>query len=425
MAALERCIGPLSVDEFFNRFFERTPLATARPECEGAFEDILTIQRFEEIIHSGVVKIPFFRVLSNGHPLPLEDYTTEISTAAGPQEGVPSFEEIYELYKTGSSIVLQALQLYDPVIAKFCYSLHEHIGGSIQANAYLSPPGEHALPPHYDTHDVFILQLFGAKNWRIWDNFRELPLKSAKERFRGMPNHGWPSVEDKQPLIDLTLVDGQTLYIPRGFMHVAISGKEPSLHLTIGAKYTLVSDVLTRAVRSVLTSIRPDQDLCSPLPTTEVGWLNDCSESSRTRFEKIKAKILRQLDLDAALREAEAVTTAQRMVLGGSRLKTIMRQDRLTCDSIMILQDGPCLVSVDNEQIQLSYWRGTANFHSSTLAALNFVLSTKTFTPKEIPLRGTIDDRVQFAEMLVNSGLCAVIREGVDVGRLPGRKVQS
>ena len=425
MSALERCIGPLSVEDFFNRFFERSPLATARPECEGAFEDLLTVQRFEEIIHSGVVKIPFFRVLSDGRPLPLEDYTAEISTGAGRQEGVPSFEEIYELYKTGSSIVLHALQLYDPVIAKFCYSLHEDIGGSIQANAYLSPPGENALPPHYDTHDVFILQLFGVKNWRIWDSSRELPLNSVKERFRGMPNHGWPSVEGKQPLIDLTLAEGQTLYIPRGFMHVAISGKEPSLHLTIGANFILVSNVLTRAVRSVLTSIQSDQDLCSPLPTTEVGWLNDYSDSSRARFGRLKARILRHLDLDAALRETEAATAAQRMVLGGSRLKTAMQQDRLTCDSIMILQDGPCSITVDDKQIQLSYWRGTANFHSSTLAALNFVLNTKKFTPKEIPLKGTNDDRIQFAELLVSSGLCDVIRGGAYVGRLLGRKVQS
>ena len=47
--------------------------------------------------------------------------------------------------------------------------LEEQLGHPCQANAYLTPPGSQGFALHSDTHDVFVFQTFGAKEWEVHD----------------------------------------------------------------------------------------------------------------------------------------------------------------------------------------------------------------------------------------------------------------
>lgn len=45
------------------------------------------------------------------------------------------------------------------------------------SNAYLTPPGSQGFAPHYDDIDAFIMQLEGAKAWKVYvDPDNLLPL---------------------------------------------------------------------------------------------------------------------------------------------------------------------------------------------------------------------------------------------------------
>ena len=46
----------------------------------------------------------------------------------------------------------------------------------MQANAYLTPAGAAGLAPHHDTHDVFVLQVAGAKHWTVRAPVVDTPL---------------------------------------------------------------------------------------------------------------------------------------------------------------------------------------------------------------------------------------------------------
>ncbi len=74
-----------------------------------------------------------------------------------------------ELHDDGATVVLQGLQLTDPHLAKVSNNLALALDHPVQVNAYLSPPAAHGLELHYDLHDVFVVQLEGAKRWRVWD----------------------------------------------------------------------------------------------------------------------------------------------------------------------------------------------------------------------------------------------------------------
>ena len=79
---------------------------------------------------------------------------------------------------------------------------------------------------HHDTHEVVSLQVAGEKRWLVYEPVLELPLKDQRYK----PELGAPG----EPVLDVTLRAGDTLYLPRGWLHQAMTSESDSLHLTIG-----------------------------------------------------------------------------------------------------------------------------------------------------------------------------------------------
>jgi len=129
-------------------------------------------------------------------------------------------------WEAGATIVLQALHVNWHPLAVFCRQLEDALGQGVQANAYWTPRGSQGFAVHHDTHDVLVLQVAGEKRWLLYDPLLELPLKHQ----RWSLSLGEPG----QPGDDLTLRAGDTLYLPRGWLHQAETSATDSLHLTIG-----------------------------------------------------------------------------------------------------------------------------------------------------------------------------------------------
>ena len=92
----------------------------------------------------------------------------------------------------------------------------------MQTNAYLTPRRSQGLPVHHDTHDVFVLQVAGRKRWLVYEPAVRLPLRD-----RPVPaGLGAPGVA----VLDLVLEAGDTLYLPHGWLHEALTSDEDSLH---------------------------------------------------------------------------------------------------------------------------------------------------------------------------------------------------
>ncbi|HEU4943265.1 MAG TPA: cupin domain-containing protein, partial [Gaiellaceae bacterium] len=129
-------------------------------------------------------------------------------------------------WERGATIVLQGLHLHRPELGAFCRSLERALGHPAQVNAYYTPRAAQGLPVHHDTHDVFVLQVAGEKRWLVYDPAFELPLKNQK--------YSSELGEPGQPVRDLVLRSGDMLYLPRGWLHEALTSEEDSLHLTVG-----------------------------------------------------------------------------------------------------------------------------------------------------------------------------------------------
>ena len=137
----------------------------------------------------------------------------------------------------GSLVVSQFHELHAP-LAQFCRGLEKMFLHPVQANIYLTPPGAQGFRVHFDTHDVLVMQVSGAKSWRVWDDI-PFPLPS-----RATP---WANKQSPTGVSHaLTLNPGDALYLPRGVIHEAAaqSGDAPSLHITIGFLEASIADML-------------------------------------------------------------------------------------------------------------------------------------------------------------------------------------
>ena len=94
----------------------------------------------------------------------------------------------------------------------------------MQANSYYTPRGSQGFAVHHDTHDVLVLQVAGEKRWLLYDPLLELPLKHQRYS-KSLGDEG-------EPTDDLVLRAGDTLYLPRGWLHQAETSDTDSLHLT-------------------------------------------------------------------------------------------------------------------------------------------------------------------------------------------------
>jgi hypothetical protein len=245
--ALERCVEPVGVEEFVEEYWERRPLAIERNE-DGRYDDLLSEAEVELIVCSGGLRYPGFRLAKAGEQLRARDYTVDIPWRPTPFSGTADVERVLAEWERGATIVLQGLHLSRPALGAFCRSLEETLGHPAQANAYYTPRAAQGLPLHHDTHDVFVLQIAGRKRWLVYEPALELPLKSQRySRELGEPRE---AVEDR------VLGPGDTLYLPRGWLHEAVTSETDSLHLTVGVNVVTWLDAFKAAVDELGDDVR-------------------------------------------------------------------------------------------------------------------------------------------------------------------------
>jgi hypothetical protein len=243
--ALARAIEPVDADTFAREHWERKPLHVARVD-PGRFDDLLSAADAERLVTEPGLRHPAFRLVKAGARLDVRDYTVDLGWRPVPFAGTVDVGRVAAEFEGGATIVLQGLHLNRRPLAEYCRALEAWLGHPAQANAYLTPRRSQGLPVHHDTHDVFVLQVSGRKRWLVYEPALELPLKHQR--------YGPELGEPHDPVLDVALAPGDTLYLPRGWLHEALTSDEDSLHLTVGVNvYTWID-----AVRAALTRCERD-----------------------------------------------------------------------------------------------------------------------------------------------------------------------
>jgi hypothetical protein len=226
---------------FRGEYAERRPLLVGRDE-PSRFAALLSTEDVERMLCTTALRAPAFRLVKDGAQIPVRAYTQDIPWQPGAFTGTAVVGRVAEEFARGATLVLQALHLHWLPAARYCRALEQELGWPVQANAYHTPASAQGFGVHHDTHDVFVLQLAGRKRWLVYEPVLELPLKDQR----------WSSElgDPGEPVEDVTLEAGDTLYLPRGWPHEAATAEDESLHLTVGLHPPTRLDALRAALDS-------------------------------------------------------------------------------------------------------------------------------------------------------------------------------
>jgi hypothetical protein len=299
-------------------------------------------------------------------------------------------------------MVLQGLQRSVAPLSGFCRDLELELSHSVQANAYITPAGARGLGVHYDTHDVFVLQLAGTKAWSIHAPVLVDPL----------PSQPWKgTAADAGPvLLSVELAAGDCLYVPRGFLHSARAQDALSAHLTIGVVTTTWHDVL----RELVAQAADEPELRASLPA---GWADDPAalagdvEDAVGRFRKW---------LEGVDHQAVAAAAARRFLAGrppilAGQLHQLAMVDGLADGSVVRRRAGSvCLPVADGGRLTVVLGGGR---ELDMPAALAPVLARIGDTPGPFTLADLGDlldgpSRLVLGRRLVVEGLLEIVDLG-------------
>ncbi|MGC4896766.1 cupin domain-containing protein [Micromonospora sp. DT31] len=282
-AALARCVA-VEPAKFAADHWGRSPLLSRAAELPNpaGFTDLLSPADADELLSRRGLRTPFLRVAKDGQLVPAARYTG--GGGAGAEIGDQVLDEkVLGLYAEGATLVLQGLHRTWPALVDFARDLGLALAQPLQVNAYLTPAGSQGFATHYDTHDVFVLQVDGRKHWRIHPPVLTDPLE--RQPWGGRADEVSATAEGR-PALDVVLEPGDALYLPRGWLHSAQAQESSSLHLTVGiralTRYALVEELLGLAAEDArLRAGLPfgldltDPDAIEPEVTETVEALRD------------------------------------------------------------------------------------------------------------------------------------------------------
>lgn len=218
-------ITPFSVHEFFELHWKKKPLFIQNrpPECYQkwfSFKDLEKFVKTKTAIHPDNIL-----AAKNGQALAQDKYMAK---------GHVDWEQLFLAHDHGYTIILNKLDCQISTLEALSDYFEQIFKSPVNINLYLTPRSSQGFMPHFDAHQVFILQIAGSKNWCIYDHIDKVP-EHARDNLNDKLLKEYLSDDTKS----LQLQPGDLLYIPDGFVHEAFSTPQQfSLHLNVGIKLT-------------------------------------------------------------------------------------------------------------------------------------------------------------------------------------------
>ena len=256
---LETRLIDIGRERFASDVWGNTALLTRRV---SDFSDLFSAEAVDELISRRGLRTPFLRVAKGGSTLPDSSFTSPAGAGATIPDQLDD-TELWRQFADGATLVLQALHRTWEPISDFSTRLSAELGHPVQANAYITPPQNRGFDDHYDVHDVFVLQIEGTKRWIIHEPVHVDPLRN--QPWTDHRSAVAEAAKDKA-YIDTVLEPGDTLYLPRGWLHAAEAQGKVSIHLTLGIHNWTRYALAEHLAQTALAKLCDDPEMRRTLP---------------------------------------------------------------------------------------------------------------------------------------------------------------
>jgi bifunctional lysine-specific demethylase and histidyl-hydroxylase MINA len=383
---LERLLHPLDPQAFKNTYWEKQPLRLERNDADY-YAELFSLKEFDRLLSQSRIRQGDIRILSGGKETPIDSLKD-----SGHNGSVGALEHLYAHYRDGRSIAVNGIGQCTTALADFCRSLAPAFSARVQINSYLSPAASQGLGTHYDTHDVFVLQIWGSKHWTLHEGGFDLPLLQQ----------AWRRTNEPGRVVDeFDLQRGDLLYLPRGCVHTASSNSNASLHLTVGIHPIPWAMVMNGILQ---TAMKNDRRFRESLP---LGFEREetARQSATARLSELLACLVDQVDVAAVIDDAaEAARRGTPPALDGHLTDLVAAG---SIDEFTKLRQRPgidCRLTEDDEQICLRFHGKEIKLPVQVGPALRMMAAGGCFSLADLPGELHEADRLVLAKSLLTEG---------------------
>jgi hypothetical protein len=386
--SLSALLSPMPATEFFSEYWEEKPLVLCR-NAGNPYCDLPTLDDIDRELATHSLRRSDVR-LANPEGAP------ESSTYTLP-DGRIDVLALTKLLAAGTTIVFDQMQRRLVSLGKLCRNLESELGIAFQTNLYLSPPGSGGFKVHYDTHDVFVLQLVGSKNWELFESELKLPLRGQ--------DHEKSETGPGPCTRRFTLRPGDLVYIPRGIYHSARAGEEMSLHATLGALSKTWAELIIEAISEL--SLR-DKELRRALPVG-FGISSFDTEELRRKFDRLSVRTLSSLDLDEAANSLKREFLRSHSPDLQEQLSFLSHLSSLTGESTVVARPN-CVYSIhpDGDRLTLCFANNVIDFPQEVEPSLIALLSGSRLAVADVPGVLDLDSCLLLVRRLIEEGLLRI-----------------
>jgi lysine-specific demethylase/histidyl-hydroxylase NO66 len=385
-SALSRCVG--DKEFFLGQDWGVRPRLT-RANDPGAWSDVLTIDRIDDILTCRALTYPAFGMFKDGSEIPVGEFTITRARRHAVSDSARFLDlpRFLQLFDAGASFTLWQVDMYERPVLAFCDQLGRDLGRRFGASLFVTPPASRCFGVHHDDHDEFFLQVHGRKQWRL---------------YRPQPGHRrtYRREEAGEPLSVIELRPGDCLYVPAGTPHAAVSLDDVSAHVTLDVIGSSWRDALAEAANAAL------KDPAFAEATTARGGSSDGISAELTARLDAFSRELRRVD-SAALRTLGTGARETCAPYYRGRFADLAADGGPQPDSILTLvPEIPVELPPDSEPDGQPLVAGQrVKVDSRLLAALRLISRRGSVTVRGLDPNGDPEIAVRMARRLIAAGV--------------------
>lgn len=391
---LARLIWPIDPASFFRDTWEKKPLVVSRNQPDY-YSGLFSMRDVDSMVY-------FTRPRFSG--IRTESTPTEALRGNFPHdehlffEGQNNVAALSSQYAQGKTIFVHKLEQRWKSVATLCRDLEATLHHPVNASMFLTPRNSQGVSAHFDSVEVFVLQIEGSKHWRIYKPSIDLPLKEAYEPI--------PGEQLGEPIQEVHIEAGDLIYMPRGFIHEAFAADQSSLHITVAVSVFRWADLMRAALARLSAS---DVRFRQAVPVGALGG-GEISEALRAQFEEL----LQGFSQGARIEDAMAALSDQFLgdmaVLPGAHFLPLEEIDRIDVNTVLEKSRAMvCRVIQEAASVSIQFPGSRMRTPKQLGPALEFISKASRFPVSALPGSLSDNSKLTLARRLVRDGLLKIV----------------
>lgn len=380
-------LWPTRAEVFFEDYWQKKPLLIRRNDPRY-YSTLITLDDIDRILWTTL--LPEYAIDMGKDAVPIPKHEFSDGNFIRPHE-------VVRHHRNGNTIILRSLHRWSGSLQELRSGCESFFYCPAQTNAYLTPASNHSSYPHFDAHDIFVLQLAGSKCWKFYET--SLPWPRHTERF------------DRQHhpigkyLSELTIHAGDIAYIPRGMAHDP-TAVEYSAHIALGVLIPTWADLFEAMIQDL--SYR-HIELREALPVLYGQQAFDV-ERLRERFRVVGDLLINPVAAEEALHNIALHFVRTRKLFEPGKLKAVAKPiDLDPHTSVGMPENLIYLIRRSNGKLSIDFREVCLSMDGALEEIIRFLSRNTKFKISELPGEFTNGEKVDLVKRFIEDGLLKVL----------------